>query len=194
MVTAPQCCSIGCDQSAEYSIWSPPDPNDVTEACTAHVGALLSDSRCEVWPLAANTLVRGEDGLEHGPSCRLLDMSRVPRFCTCGANLPIPPAPEGAVLDAATVLQRHTPFRTAPPTTCTLCFLPWHGGPETGGCDAHSLARRVVELEGALGDLLDLVEVWDLPKAEPRSLTRRLYAQGVAILGDRPAPAVREGE
>jgi len=35
------CCFIGCTAPAVFEIHNPPDPYDLTEACEAHVGALL---------------------------------------------------------------------------------------------------------------------------------------------------------
>jgi hypothetical protein len=37
------CCKLDCNQRAEWQIFDGPNPEDYTEACTAHVGDLLSD-------------------------------------------------------------------------------------------------------------------------------------------------------
>lgn len=38
------CCNIGCEHKAEWVIFDGPRPDDYVEACTAHVGELLSDA------------------------------------------------------------------------------------------------------------------------------------------------------
>lgn len=37
------CCKIGCEAAAVWQIFDGPNPEDYTEACTPHVGDLLSD-------------------------------------------------------------------------------------------------------------------------------------------------------
>jgi hypothetical protein len=38
------CCKLGCEASAQWRIYDGEKPDDYTEACTAHVGDLLSDA------------------------------------------------------------------------------------------------------------------------------------------------------
>lgn len=35
------CCHINCPEEADFEIYLPPDPYNVTQACETHVGALL---------------------------------------------------------------------------------------------------------------------------------------------------------
>lgn len=48
----PKCCYVGCDKDAEWTLVEGPGPDDWTEACTAHVGDLLTDAKeTRVYPL-----------------------------------------------------------------------------------------------------------------------------------------------
>jgi hypothetical protein len=44
MNTEPQCCYLECDQPAAWELTDGPAPDEYTQACTAHVGALLTDA------------------------------------------------------------------------------------------------------------------------------------------------------
>lgn len=44
MNNKPKCCFLLCAKEAEWSIISGPTSDDVTEACTQHVGTLLTDA------------------------------------------------------------------------------------------------------------------------------------------------------
>ena len=47
---------VPCGRVAEWIIYDGPRPDDYTEACTEHVGALLSDANeFRVYPLRGNT-------------------------------------------------------------------------------------------------------------------------------------------
>lgn len=50
---APHCCLPGCGKPAEYGIWPDPShgPDMATEACEAHVGALLYEGINSVHPV-----------------------------------------------------------------------------------------------------------------------------------------------
>ena len=37
-----KCCYLTCEHAAEWQIWTGSGPDDYTEACTQHVGELLS--------------------------------------------------------------------------------------------------------------------------------------------------------
>lgn len=51
------CCKLGCEHKAEWRIFNGPGPEDYTEACTPHVGELLSDApEHRVYPIV---VVRG---------------------------------------------------------------------------------------------------------------------------------------
>ena len=44
--------NLGCENVAQWNIYSKNDPPDATtQACTAHVGAMLSDGWHDVWPI-----------------------------------------------------------------------------------------------------------------------------------------------
>lgn len=45
------CCHIDCDKEAEFEIqWNPPTPDNYTQACEGHVGALLAHRPSEPAP------------------------------------------------------------------------------------------------------------------------------------------------
>lgn len=47
---------VPCNRVAEWIIYDGPRPDDYTEACTEHVGVLLSDANeFRVYPLRGNT-------------------------------------------------------------------------------------------------------------------------------------------
>jgi hypothetical protein len=84
--------------------------------------------------------------------------------------------------DTAAVLASHRRIDAArfdgalPEWVCAQCQAWWRGDPETGGCDAVLLARRVGLLEGLLGDVhADLYDTMS-----PR-LNRRIMAALAAV-------------
>jgi len=53
---------VGCGRPAAVNIYCESDPPDVvTQACLLHVGELLSDGYCKVWPIEFDKEVEPED-------------------------------------------------------------------------------------------------------------------------------------
>lgn len=51
----PICCYCECEEEAQFEIQNSLDPHDLTHACEKHIGQLLTDSVCLVWPLPCLT-------------------------------------------------------------------------------------------------------------------------------------------